>query len=249
MEENPRRQLIYILKQELQQVMEERGPDFAFTIGHIIWNNLAHNRLQHLSVTSAEYVRRVESYYDEWYQYLNQLQQEDNQEEWGLLFDKLTRWAYSGLRRSPLQLDNQLMVDMSQEIAADIAARLKTEAFPYDVDFDAWIYSQVRFGYLQRIRGWKADLVYDSADDLDKWDERDVSLADPTAHQAFGQFEQREELLQAMAYLSEKQRQFLQLFYFDSMSFTEIAEEMQVSKNALYKLHFDALRGLRKGFK
>jgi RNA polymerase sigma factor (sigma-70 family) len=61
------------------------------------------------------------------------------------------------------------------------------------------------------------------------------------------QSDKRLDLLDAIDQLSsEDRRTIILLYYFEGKDFDEIAEVLDRTKNALYKLHFDALENLRK---
>jgi RNA polymerase sigma factor (sigma-70 family) len=74
------------------------------------------------------------------------------------------------------------------------------------------------------------------------------NLADPGAEQVQRRLEQRHDLLQQVERLGDAQRQFVVLYYFEQKSYAEVADILKKNKNALYKLNFDALDNLRKGF-
>ncbi|KAA3655004.1 MAG: sigma-70 family RNA polymerase sigma factor [Chloroflexi bacterium] len=55
-------------------------------------------------------------------------------------------------------------------------------------------------------------------------------------------------LYDAIEQLSDNQRRIVLDFYFEGRALPQIAEDLHVSVNTLYKRHFDALKQLRKIF-
>ncbi|MEM7118963.1 MAG: sigma factor-like helix-turn-helix DNA-binding protein [Chloroflexota bacterium] len=89
----------------------------------------------------------------------------------------------------------------------------------------------------------------ETAVELDARDDWLNNILDPQGETEQQQFILRQDLNRALMQLSsDARRQFIQLYYFEHLTFPEIARRLDRKENALYKLHHDALKNLRKIF-
>ncbi|MCI0649918.1 MAG: RNA polymerase sigma factor [Chloroflexi bacterium] len=243
------RDLVAAVEEALQQVVEEE-PELAAAVRPIIFTNLAECRLQRFLnsgtvSTPGEYIHRVVIFYKEWRHYLRQVQVEKDPEVWDDLLAKLQRWAYAFLGRRGIPPGPE-RVQMAVDCAADAGSRLVRLRFPFDSHFDAWACLVVQRLCLQHLGGLKNHnaLPYRDLEALDEWLK---AWSKTTVLDQTRLVELSLDLLQAIEQLgSEARKQFILLYYGEQKTFDEIATLMGKSKNALYKLHSDALKELGK---
>jgi RNA polymerase sigma factor (sigma-70 family) len=223
------------------------------TIGAIVVDNLDSGRLvrflENGTVGSvAEYVQRVVTHYGRWSDYLARLEQQDD-ETWDELYEQLQAWARGLLRRvtfSTWAERNQHAVDC----ATDAALVLTRQTFPFDVNFEAWTYVVLRNVTLRHIDNWinPTSVPAERQIAFANYDDWLQNTPDPTADEARRRFEWRQVLNPPLKRLSDAQQELIQLYYFESKSYAEIASFTGKTRNALYKSHFDALQKLRAIF-
>jgi len=95
---------------------------------------------------------------------------------------------------------------------------------------------------------WHPGAVFqDQMVSLDEYDGWLHNLANLSAEDETERLTLRHDLQRAVEELpTEARREFIHLYYFKQYSFDEVADRMDKNKNALYKLHFDALENLRE---
>lgn len=235
----------------LQELDGERG-DIAEAIRPILIANVEANRAQSFlgkeSTTPADYVQRVRRYYDDWHAHIYQVQVVRSHTVWEPLYVLLQKWAYAFLRRRNFPAHGD-RYEHAIACAADAAATILDTRFPYDVHFERWAYVILQNICLRHIdRHWNSsDVLHNNPVALDEFDDWIHNLAPDDARDDVSLAALRHDLLQAIAALgSDARQEFLLLRYFHQRTFDEISVIMNRSKNALYKLHFDALAELRK---
>lgn len=244
-------ELEVILENALLSLQPQRGEDNLLTLRSIISTNLERKRVQYYlqndsSAQPYDYVQRVVEHYDHWHPYIHQIQVEKQTAVWQPLFAKLQMWAYTFLRRYLSDPDH--LHQQSQNCATEAASILVNAHFPYDVDFDPWacvlLQNVCRKYIAQTAKNQYPDKELVS---LDRWDDWLRNIADPASGETKRRTDLRLDLLSAIEQLATAARQeFILRYYFEGQTYEQIAQEMNRSKNALYKLHFDALENLRK---
>lgn len=234
---------------ELKVVIEtikRHEPEIGEAVGQVLLANLAEGRVEKFlnsgtSQTVGEYGHRVCNYYKEHHDYIRELQAEEV-DAWKELLIKLRKWAYAFIRKKgvPVQADR---FQIAEDCANEAGARLANIRFPYDIHYDSWacrVDQNVCLNYIRRHTD-KLEYVDLDLSETDEW-LRAFSNPDRTTHS-----DNRIDLLAAIEQLGSEDRQhFIYLHYFEGKSFSEIADILGRTKNALYKLHFDALENLRK---
>lgn len=243
-------ELIAALEEALEGIVEEE-PLMIATIRAIVFNNLVicrvNNFLDNGTVSNPkEYVLRVADHYKEWHLYIRRLQVEQNHQLWIELLDTLEKWARGFLKRLnfPPGRDRD---QAARDCAADAGSILANKRFPFDVHFDSWASTVLRYVCLRHVEMlWNKNKPQQNESTADI-DHQMRSTIDPEVTDSFRQFERRFDLLNAIEQMaSEARKQFILLYYFEQKSFDEIAIIMGKSKNTLYKLHYDSLDDLGK---
>ena len=243
------------LEQAVQSLAEQRGTALATAVTPIIFTNLDKGRIQNLlerqDCSPTDYVRSVADKYEQWREYVHAVQIEKRADVWQPLYKQLQKWAFSYLPRIgyPSYASRDDKLREAQACAAEAAAVLLNAYFPYDVKFEPWaciLLQNVTRKQMDRRIKPRLDAQKNEIE-LDAWDDWLHNLSDPTGDDAQHLVELRTDLLRAVAQLSsESRQQFILLYYFENKTFEQIAVLMDRSKNALYKLHSDALKNLRK---
>ena len=244
--------LVVDLRLAIETVKEESGKELARTVGSIVWINHAQGRVDAFldngsAANGTAYVQQVVTCYESWHPYLRQLQQGRAPQVWLALLEKLQTWAYNLLWHyafAPRRMEH------SHDCATDAAAVLLKQRFPYDTDFDAWahvILRNVTLKYVRQTVNPKSVPAHEEIE-LEAKEGWLQNLRDTRPARQQQQRELREEIVQAMQELSEAQQQFILLYYFEERGYDEIARIMDRSKNALYKLNYDAIKNLRKNW-
>jgi RNA polymerase sigma factor (sigma-70 family) len=238
-------EIIKWIKSELERIKKEE-PAIGEAIGPIVLLNLAEGRVEKFlengtTQTVEEYIQRVVHYYKADNEFVQKLKAEDAA-AWEAFLRKLGKWAYAFLRRKgvPVEVGRYQIAD---DCAHESGARLANIRFPYDVQYDGWACRVTHNVCLNYIRKHTDKLEYVDYDltETAEWLE---ALSNPSGTI---QSDKRLDLLDAIDQLSSEDRKtFILLYYFEGKDFDEIAEVLDRTKNALYKLHFDALENLRK---
>lgn len=236
------------LEQALQQLRLELGGSLIDTLYPILRINEQRDRLcRYLRLNPQEtlqtYILQVAHHYDMDCHYLWQLQQQKNAEVWELLMDKIRQWGFSFLGR--WHLDEVTRMTCTLEIAQEAGLQISRAHYPYDCEFDAWackITQHVSSKYMQR---HKYSSVMEEIDlsEFDEWFQSRIDVADDNPEI---QIATRQLLLDAIEKLSDNQKIVIWWFYFEGRPLQQIAEDLSINVNAIYKRHFDALKQLRK---
>jgi RNA polymerase sigma factor (sigma-70 family) len=232
------------LEVELEKI-REREPVFGEELVCILRANVVEGRIKKFfdsetEDTLADYVERVIFYYKANYRYVSRLQLEDI-DAWRELLEKLGKWAYSFLKKKgvPIQAD---LYQIATDCANEAGARLAKIQFPYDVNYDSWacrVTQYVCYSYIRR-NTEKVKYVDLDITEAAEWLQA-LSKPDYT-----NRADKRMDLQSAIGCLnSEDRKRIIELYYFEGRSLSEIAEILERSMNATYKLHFDALENLR----
>ncbi len=233
------------VKIELERLKREE-PELAEVIGSIVLLNLAEGRIEKFlesgtTETVAEYVQRVVHFYHESHETLQQLEAEEPA-AWADFLQKLGKWAFAFLRRKGVP-EHVGRIQIADDCAHEAGARLANIRFPYDTPYDSWACRVTHNVCLNYIRKHTEKLKYADVDlsEMTEWLE---ALSNPADTE---RSDKRLDLLDAIEQLNSGDRKkFILLYYFEGKDFDEIAEVLDRTKNALYKLHFDALENLRK---
>jgi RNA polymerase sigma factor (sigma-70 family) len=235
--------------EELEVAIErlrDEEPEIGAAVGSILRDNWADGRIEKFFNSKTEdtindYVERVIKYYRKCHEYVSRIESDD-EAAWDHLLEKLRKWAYAFLKKKgvPYQAD---LFQIANDCANDACLRLLNVRFPYDVHYESWACRVVQNVTLNYIRQHTDKIEYADLDlnEAHEWLQA-LSVPDGTSR-----VEKRIDLLDAINQLNSEDRQrFILLYYFGGKSFAEIAEILDRTINALYKLHFDALENLRK---
>lgn len=140
--------------------------------------------------------------------------------------------------------DEAIVSELVQE--ALLQAYLSLDRLRHPALFAAWLRGILRNlcqNYLRRQRGYALSIEQL----LEQWDDDDLRLSsselDP--YEQWEAHELSERIQQALASLSPKNQQAVQLFYFDQHSLAEIATQLAVSTNVIKGRLFQARQQLR----
>lgn len=249
--------VIQPLEEALQYLAEQRGVGLADAIKPILFTNLKKGRIHNFIDGSqtensvAAYVCRVADNYEANHAYVAAVQQARSHDVWEPLYIQLQKWAYNYLKRSrfPAQPNVHERQEHAQICAHEAAASLLTAAFPYDTEFGRWAYVLLQNMSRQYMNRQINPRSVETAVELDAWEDWLNNIIDPEGETKQQQLMLRQDLNHALNQLSsDARRQFIKLYYFEHLTFPEIARRLDRKENALYKLHHDALKNLRKIF-
>jgi RNA polymerase sigma factor (sigma-70 family) len=193
-----------------------------------------------------EYVDDVFANYHLYHDLLVRLEQQE-EEAWLMLYNKMRDWAnaiFMGYK-----IDGPLRIDCVEDCVPNAVMVYLGSTYHYDSDFEAWLFVLLRNVCRKHIRNQvKSTSIPDketvSMDGVTYLFEK---LSDGKEGEAGRIKELGEELFAAVEELSSEARQQLILLrYIDEYTFVEIAEILDRSMSATYKLHFDSLNELRK---
>ena len=233
------------IKDELERIKKE-NPALGEAVAPIVLLNLAEGRVEKFlesgtTQTVEQYIQRVVRYYLKCHESIRLLEAEQ-EEAWQEFIQKLVKWAYAFLRRKGVP-EHIGRAQIADDCGHEAGARLANIRFPYDVHYDSWSCRVTHNVCLNYIRKHTEKLEYVDLDlsEVSEWLAASSKPADTI------QADKRMDLLNAIDQLySEDRKTFILLYYFEGKDFDEIAEILDRTKNALYKLHFDALENLRK---
>lgn len=235
------------IENALQSLAEQRGTDWAAKIRPIIYANLDRGRVQGFIEEDIDlvddYVQRVANKYEALNPVIYELQMKRSSKVWGPLFEKMLKWAYNFLKKHSF---NEEMVtrDSAAECATEAAVIILNAYFPYDTELEPWVQVILQHACQKFIQKSKGPAKLEES--LDGPDDKSDRLMDPTAQDKVSQQDLRSTLSEAMKELPESRREVIELVYFQGFSSEEIARKMKKSVGAIYNLHFNALRELRK---
>jgi RNA polymerase sigma factor (sigma-70 family) len=193
-----------------------------------------------------EYVNQVITNYQECHEVVTRLERREP-EEWETAVKKINRWANGCMKQ--WNIYGPLRKQCVEECVPNAVLAFLTGTYHYDTEFDAWLCVLVQNVCRKYIKEQLHPNHAAEADALsyDKFEFLLEALADNDAIASQRARELRAILLEAVEKLSSEARQeLIILHYFEGFSFKEIAQKMDRSLNAVYKLHFDALNELRE---
>lgn len=242
------------IEQALHELAERVEPDLSRSVTRIVWANYDQGRIhQFLSNGNAEnvcaYIDLVLTHYDEQHEYVQRLQEAKDTDLWQALFQRLQKYAYRMLSKFGF-LEPRQRFEHALQCATDASLVIADRRFPFDTQFDAWVYMILFNTCRNHVRNeTRGRSVPPGAQvSLDAYDGWLQNLEDPGSEQMHRRFEQRYDLLDQIERLGDAQREFVLLYYFEQKSYAEVGQIMGKKTNTLYKLNFDALDSLRKNF-
>ncbi len=235
------------------------GAATVATVEPILYANLERGRIQCYLARYAPgepetiqqrvniYVERVADYYRRCRPAVLQIQFNKEEAAWIQLMDNMDRWARCYCQNS--RLSGPERGEVVEAAVMDAAAIVLRSPFPYDVEFDAWVYVIVQNACKKRLHQhyYPVSVPADEEVPIDAWDEWLANLPDLATANDERRRELRSLLLGAVTQLdSEARREFVIRYYFEGYTLPEVAERMERSPAAIYKLHYDCLQNLRK---
>jgi RNA polymerase sigma factor (sigma-70 family) len=192
-----------------------------------------------------EYVERVINYYQEHHALVTHLERGDA-ETWIETIKKIQRWANGYFIQRKMY--GRLRKKCVEECVPNTVLAYLSSSYYYDTDFDAWFCVLVQNVCRNYIKDQRHPNHTAQAQALsyDKFEFLLEALADKNEIDSRKLSELRSVLLEAVEKLSSNaRRELILLLYFSDYSFKEIADSMDKTLNATYKVHFDALNELR----
>ena len=195
------------------------------------------------SGTAQTYILNVAHHYKMDCDYLMQIQLQKDTEVWLLLLEKIRQWIYRFLGRWHLNEPTRMRYTI--EIARESGLQIMRAHYPYDCEFDAWACKITQHTSSKYVQRHKSSYVIEEIDlsEIDEWLKNRMNATDNNPEI---QFATRQLLLDAIEKLSENQKVVIWWFYFEGRPLPQIAEDLGINVNAIYKRHFDALKQLRK---
>lgn len=237
------------LSQALIEFASENGEELANKIRDVAFKNLDHGRyhrflLENGQASQLAYVRHIAACYEAQHPYVCQVQQIKSEEVWQPLYTKLQLWSYNYLLRCNFT-PSRRTYETALDYAGWASESILQAHFPYDTTFDPWAHTLAINVCRNRIRvaTQKSKIPDAMVVSLEA-----LLFEPPTAPE----FDRetihmlRVELPSALETLTARRKSLINLHYFEGLSLPEIAKELDISLNAVHKLHFDALGALRK---
>lgn len=246
------------LKEALRIWGQDRSPDLVEEVTRIVQVNWQRDRACHFmsggKVNGPQaYVERVGERYQRLSPYVRSLQVDKETEAWEELMEKLQLWSYNLLGRLAFP-SNAVRYRRSVDLATDAAAEILTAHFPYDVDFEPWAYVLVRNVCYRYMRAYLdgGKIPPERLVNLEAYDGWLRNLVDERAEERLHEAAEREAwkrtraaLLAAIEDLPPSEKEVIRLYYFEGLTFEEMAKRTGKRANALYQYHFRALGKLR----
>ncbi len=141
----------------------------------------------------------------------------------GELYDRYAKIIYSMARQSLNSIEE------SEEIVFDVFSQVWRTAVQYDPKkgrVDTWLFMIARSRILDRLRSLQRSTKKLAAS-IDSYLQSPTTTPDPLEHVVIS--ERRSVVIAALAQLSPKQRQALELSYYKGLSHSQIAKEMELS--------------------
>ncbi len=238
-------------REELDRVFKEitptRGKEYTDKLRVVVEENEKRGRLDYFlnesnHHTLCEYVKRIVHQYDEKHEYIESLQTGRDAHAWETVHQQAQLYATKLLMRFGFAKGLSSLV--AEDISQDVCIIILHAHYPYDSDLNAWIYVvvvNVCRKYARQMR-------------LDEKKKIDIELVEYVLHENLYQLSDtaldlrttQVELNEAIRQLSQNQQDVIIAHYLLEKSLAEITEEVGISRNTLYKRHYDALRKLGK---
>lgn len=238
----------FSLEQSLEQLRPELGDTLIDALYPILRINEQRGRLRYYlrlnpQESAQAYIFHVVHYYKTNHDYLDLIQRQKNSDAWEQLLIKIRPWIYSFLGQ--WHLDKATRMRYTLEIAQEAGLRIVRAHYPYDCEFDAWACKITHYASSKYMQRYKTSPVVEDFDlsDADEWLRNWADLSEDGLEE---QLFTKQLLLDAIEQLSEKQKHVILQFYFEGCSLSQIANDLHISANVIYKRHFDALKQLRK---
>lgn len=242
------------LTARLEQALEQRtlkNSQLVQKIRSLLYRSVEYGRATRVlgedpdSTACREYVNQVITNYQACHEVVARLERREPR-EWIITIKKINRWANGYMKQR--HIHGPLRKECVEECVPNAVLAFFTGTYYYDTEFDAWLcvlVQNVCRKYIKEQRHPNHTAETDAVS-YDKFEFLLEALADNNALDSQRFRELRSLLLEAVEKLSSKARQqLIILHYFEGFSFQEIAQKMERSLNAVYKLHFDALNELR----
>jgi RNA polymerase sigma factor (sigma-70 family) len=242
--------LASFLEQALDKVAKERGVELAATIEAIVWANWntgrAHKFVGVASLEGCEeYVNRIADNYLEYHNQVRQLTVDKDPAAWKPFFEQLQKWAYNYLRQRSFPGEVNERSQHAVDCAVEAAGRLLAVRYPYDAIFGCWAYILLQKTCLKHMARHINPTSVPASQEVEL-DETAVLHSGGGQADEMQMIDMRHDILLKIAELSPDRKEFIQCYYFEGKTFTEIGALMKRSTNSLYKLHHDALAALGK---
>jgi len=237
--------------EELDRIFEKitltRGESYATTLRAIVEENEERGRLnwfltENKNHTIVKYVEKTMRHYDADHDHIESLQIGRDIQAWETTQQQVQQYAAKILIR--FGFTNRLSTLAAEDISQDVCITILHAHYPYDCVMNAWIYvvaMNVSRKYARQMR-------------LDQKKKTDIELAEYVLHENLHQLSDdaldlqatQAELNAAIRQLSQNQQDVIIAHYILEKSLAEIAEDLGISRNTLYKRHHDALKNLGK---
>lgn len=217
----------------------------------IIAANLDRGRVQRFigdDIARVEkYVNHVVEQFQELSPLLHQLQVSQSTDAWLPLYEELQQWAYNFFLNKGFY-PGQETKDVAIARATDAAVEILSAHFPYDTDFKPWAHVILQNTCRKFVREStkKSIIPQKQLSRFDKVEHLLSQISQENNRKKLQLEDIAEELREAVQQLSKSRRLVIEYYYFQGLSLPEIAEEMGKTVNAVYSLHFNALKDLRK---
>ena len=237
------------IEASLRTLATQQSEEIAAEIRPILLANLAIGRMAIYIDNDAslinEYVNCVAKNYKQWHRYLYAVQVERDPLAWEALFKKLIHFAYRYFLHKNFNA-SLTTHESAEECAANAAIAILTARFPYDTHFDAWANQIVQNTCLKfmRMATRKKEIPVDMLVELDE-NEEDF-LIDKRAETLPEKNDLSRTLADAVKNLNQARQQVIIMSYFYELPPAEIAAKMGKTVDAVYGLHFNAIKDLQK---
>ena len=241
------------LKKEIEEILEtlkeELGEKELTEVKNILYSNLTRGRIRKFteqnSIDLRDYVLQVIGCYRDYHDRVRSIQIEKSNEIWVAFKRRLDLWAFRFLCKRGFP-PNRNTFRLAQDYATETSITVMKARFPYDISFDSWAYVLLRNVCFQQFeKANKKSKVPDHL--LVELNEELWQIADPDAGEVERRTGRRQQIEDAIEKVSTKRmRQVLRLYYYEGLSYQEIANLWGKTVNSVYKSHFDALKDLRK---
>lgn len=230
----------------VHRVVEQKEGSLVASLLPIIYLNWEKKRVEyylnaHPQCQLEDYVFLVAGYYEQFFPKIYQLQIERSDESWLETFGWLQRMAFNFLRKQGLQPTAETQI-LAQECAIDASLVIFRKSFPYDIVFQAWAFKILTNHCRNALR--KNSNQKNKETPLP---EEVAEPADSSKHLSLleDRFANQELWHYFLTFLSEEEKELLQLYYEEKKPIVAIAAQWGCSQSKIYKLHQRIIKKLQ----
>lgn len=235
----------------LLTLLEGEDASIIPQITPIVIQNIKIGRFNYYSKSGlgiSNYINSVIQNYKENQNKIDEIQKEKSDTTWGPLFQNMLNSAFIFFLGKNFPPDSETR-DIAEDCAVDASMVLVNARFPYDCEIDPWIYVIVRRSCLKYMRNLycKSKIPENQISSINYFDISNENIPDTFSLETNSNNVVNKAIIEKYIHaLSDTQQKVIKMIYFDNLSASGVAKELNKSINSVYSLQFRALVQLRK---